>query len=172
MAYEKHLTMPGWTTDEIQELFDESLYHEMPELLDGTITYTSQEENRDDLMQNLCRLGLVIPSGDATYSECDKRSDISMHTGIAWQKVNWILDEARVYLGQTRVPGSWPEERSLLLVPGIDFPFEDATSGKDESIAEWPYVQRLLDEAGYTIEKMEKKGCRPQCTVFGTKSHN
>jgi len=156
----------GWTPNEIQELFDETLYHGLPELIDGTFTYTSQEENRDEYMQNICRFGLGIPSSNAPYSERYYRScEFSKHTGLMRRRVMSMMDELRHCLERKRVPCSWPEETSLLLVPGIDFPFETCMGGKNESMAEWPCVQKLLEEAGYAIGIKEEKCWGSKYTV-------
>ena len=117
--WQSALGRAGWSDYEIQELIDEEAHLGIPELLSGDLTYQTQGECRKDFVEKLSR-GRFINYSKAEISQISKEIGWSIGVFIWGMVLETILEANSTYF-QKSMPGAWPGDEEIRLVPQDDF---------------------------------------------------
>ena len=130
---EDALTLAGWSSSHIHDIFEEDDYLGLVDLMDG-ISYMSQAQCREQFIWNLCAgKFLTICADDMEVEACE----ISASLGIWWDDVVNMIQASNAAFRLRSIPGGWNEEEDSLLIPGLDFPLPQYCG---EDIPEWVCV--------------------------------
>jgi hypothetical protein len=144
---EDTLLLAGWPSLSIRNMLDENEYLGFVDLFDGR-SYESQEESRAQFLWALCSGEYSTTDDDSLDEEAEK---ICLSLGIDWVDTFQMMRESKAAYQRLSTPGSWLEEESGILIPGIDFEFPKqygkySNGRRREQISEWPCVRKILEE--------------------------
>jgi len=114
----RSLAGAGWSTADIDDLFEEDLVLATTSLLSGRIEYRTQDDNRRDFIQAV-RLGKFADLEEETIHVLSFQFEFEL--GLRSYHVSGIIIEACSVFRERMTPGSWLDEENTVLMPGKDF---------------------------------------------------
>lgn len=113
------LLKSGMSRAEVYEAFDKDMYHNLPELMDGDLKFSTVEENRADFLNGLCT-GSYFSAERVPNPHIDSAMKSAYLRTSSWAVYRSINGAGKAYLAATGVPGSWLADH-VNLVAGKDF---------------------------------------------------
>ena len=156
------LEMAGWTSFEIEALFDEETYSCVPDLLDGHIWYTTRDEQQKEYIETLRSGGFASLKQHEIESVC--RKELELELGIDYYNLEKIMHQVASLVNRRSTPGSWPQEQEFKLMPGIDFKLATGAYSSSQhwflpGMKDWKCIREIWDT--------ELGGCVPtNCELY------
>ena len=96
------LALAGSSSSTIDDVFDEEIYFDIPELIDGTVNYISRDNCQTELIENLC-LGFIIHSVRKIWNIS---FPLSVHMFLSVWEVSDMIRVSNLAFKQRSTPGS------------------------------------------------------------------
>lgn len=146
----------GWGKYEVLDFFDQETFYTVPDLLDGRIIYQTSRQMQQDFIVNLCEGVFTTVSKD----EVEFLAWQIAHTASYFPSDPYAMRETNDAIKSTvksansafaclnNMPGCWPEEKRIRLVPGVDFQVDDPYGECEEDILRWykEYIDSDLEK--------------------------
>lgn len=148
--WRKSLEGAGWSSAEIEDLFDEELYLGIPELIDGRLKYQTRDVNRKEFIETLRRGGFM--DLDDYVNEILPR-ELESQVGLSAHNIRKMITEVTSVVKRRATPGSWIDNEAIELMPGRDFTLPWA-SLNFHNVQDWKCIREIWKE--------ELDGCIPE----------